>query len=417
MLVQKLSHNRNEALPPHARRPVYKRPLFWMSLLLMIIVPAPLDIIAFGLTPQSLLAPLSSVTLVLNTIFAPCLLGETLTALDVAATLLIVSGACISTVFGSHSHRIYDVAGLETLYTSAPFIKFETLMFAAGAAALAYVWLGRRNSNAEAAAAADAATAIAAVNDDKVSSDKDAASSLLPMPSSSSAARRGSDSGGGDAPPSDPPLSAATLAYNRRVPFAYGFLAAVCGVQQNLFTKTFSELLLSSISPSASSPSSAAAASTGVSSNQMHYALTYVVLLVSITFAVLQIAFINTGLAHADALLFLPIYNAFLIVAGIYAGRVYFAEMHALPTRLVICFVFGVCCTLSGIALLAQKKTPPPSPPRSSINKAEGSLSFLSDDDVVVDEEASLLMSTSQRDAASVESPERQQLLSAFDHS
>ena len=74
MMLQKLSHMRNEALPVHQRKPVLRRPLWWLSLFLMIVVPSPLDVASLALAPQSLLAPLSAVTLLLNALLAPCFL-------------------------------------------------------------------------------------------------------------------------------------------------------------------------------------------------------------------------------------------------------------------------------------------------------------------------------------------------------
>lgn len=90
----------------------------------MIVVPSPLDVASLALAPQSLLAPLSAVTLLLNALlgavflggFRCCCWGEgvkgthgrgsesrrsTLTVYDKVATLLIFVGAILSTAFGS----------------------------------------------------------------------------------------------------------------------------------------------------------------------------------------------------------------------------------------------------------------------------------------------------------------------------
>jgi hypothetical protein len=41
-MIQKWSHMKNEALPESERKPSYRRPLWWLSLFLMILLPSPL---------------------------------------------------------------------------------------------------------------------------------------------------------------------------------------------------------------------------------------------------------------------------------------------------------------------------------------------------------------------------------------
>lgn len=68
-----------EKKPESERRPPSRRPKWWASLFMMIIIPAPLDVISFSFAAQSLLAPLAAVTLLLNAVLSPYFLGETLT--------------------------------------------------------------------------------------------------------------------------------------------------------------------------------------------------------------------------------------------------------------------------------------------------------------------------------------------------
>ena len=60
------------------------------------------DFAALSFGPQSLVAPLGSLTLVSNVIFAPLLLKETIGHWDVLATVLIVVGSSVAVMFGSH---------------------------------------------------------------------------------------------------------------------------------------------------------------------------------------------------------------------------------------------------------------------------------------------------------------------------
>ena len=56
------------------------------------VVPAPFDIVAFAMAPQSIIASLTGVTIVLVQVFAPWCLGEHVTRTDWIATALIVCG-------------------------------------------------------------------------------------------------------------------------------------------------------------------------------------------------------------------------------------------------------------------------------------------------------------------------------------
>lgn len=95
-----------------------KRGLWWFSIFFIIVLPAPLDVVAFSYAPMSLLAPLAGITLLLNSVLAPCLLKERLTKRDMLATILITFGAVITTIFGQHTNQIYDVPGMYNLISS-----------------------------------------------------------------------------------------------------------------------------------------------------------------------------------------------------------------------------------------------------------------------------------------------------------
>jgi hypothetical protein len=107
-----------------------KERLWWMSLIMMVVIPTPLDILALGLAAQvraplparrpqppdavacgarcaqSLLAPLSAATLLFVIIFAPLYLPEKILLLDVIAVTLICIGAVVTTYFGNHKQEV-----------------------------------------------------------------------------------------------------------------------------------------------------------------------------------------------------------------------------------------------------------------------------------------------------------------------
>merc|ERR1712032_250419 len=78
----------------------------------------PGDLIAYSLAPMSLTTPLSGVSVALNTIMAPYLLGERLQPwIDMPAAALIVLGAAQTSAAGAHEDREFSVGLLWKLLT------------------------------------------------------------------------------------------------------------------------------------------------------------------------------------------------------------------------------------------------------------------------------------------------------------
>lgn len=74
------------------------------------------DFSALTFAPQSLIAPLGSLTLVSNTIFAPLLLKEKIEKRDVLATATIILGSTIAVMFASHEDVTYGIFELFSFY-------------------------------------------------------------------------------------------------------------------------------------------------------------------------------------------------------------------------------------------------------------------------------------------------------------
>ncbi|KAI9914922.1 hypothetical protein PsorP6_007219 [Peronosclerospora sorghi] len=111
--LQKKALKQNELLA--VPKPAYRLPL-WMFGFVLIVLGSILDFVAFGLAPQSLLAPLAALTLVWNMLLAPCFNKEKLSRKDVRATLVIFVGATFAVVFAAHTSPSYDLAMLLQLY-------------------------------------------------------------------------------------------------------------------------------------------------------------------------------------------------------------------------------------------------------------------------------------------------------------
>lgn len=292
MLLQKWSHmqeskkataslNNSEGAEV-AKTHVMCRPLWWLSLFFMILVPAPLDIAAFAFASQSLLAPLSGITLLLNAVFAPLVLKEKVTRQDLVASVLIAVGAAITTVFGAHTQTQYTVPTLYILFARPEWIFFQVL----ANVGVVTLWLAVRLALAE----------------------------RTRFPS-------------------------LRLLLKNNLAYLLAVLVALSGAQQMVFTKTVSELILESFE----------------GNMQFTYLLTYVLIGLAIWMAVFQIGYLNKGLELFDAVYFLPLYNAALIVLCIVVGGVYFDEVAHVTWLQIALFVLGVLICVGGVFLLKKR--------------------------------------------------------------
>ena len=106
----------------------YSSSLLWRLGLLLIIFGSLFDVAALGLGPQSLVAPLGSLTLVSNVLCAYALLKESVTRHDVLSTALIVIGATIAVAFGAHEQQQWSVDDLFHFFTQPQFIVYATII-------------------------------------------------------------------------------------------------------------------------------------------------------------------------------------------------------------------------------------------------------------------------------------------------
>lgn len=121
--LQKRLHQINMDQDDKVKTQYYKHNL-WRIGLALVILGSLADVAALVFAPQSVIAPLGSLTLVSNTIFAPMLLREKITKCDVVATSLIVIGAAVAVSFGPHEDITYTVDELFSFYKRGPFIAY-----------------------------------------------------------------------------------------------------------------------------------------------------------------------------------------------------------------------------------------------------------------------------------------------------
>jgi hypothetical protein len=105
---------------------------FWtiklIGLLCIIIINPICDVAAFSFTAQSVIAPLAGLTLVWNTMLAPCLLDETPTRLHYISAFCVFAGVATVGVSGNHTSSSYTLAEIRLLFRQTSFIIYAVLL-------------------------------------------------------------------------------------------------------------------------------------------------------------------------------------------------------------------------------------------------------------------------------------------------
>jgi len=118
MLSLKRAHG-----PAFASIPWYRNSWFWLGIVLFVFTAAGLDIIVFGITPLSLIAPFAGLTIVVSFVFATigvCGVREIPTKTSLVAVVLITAGVTICSIFGPHDGGTLEPSELTRLFNRAP---------------------------------------------------------------------------------------------------------------------------------------------------------------------------------------------------------------------------------------------------------------------------------------------------------
>lgn len=100
----------------------------WLAGFLFVVVGSLVDFMAFGLAPQSLLAPLAALSMVWNLFIASYMHDERYTAADLKAVALIVCGTGFTVLVGSHEEREFTLDQLMALYREPRMAYYGTVV-------------------------------------------------------------------------------------------------------------------------------------------------------------------------------------------------------------------------------------------------------------------------------------------------
>lgn len=142
LALQRLSHQKNEALEISERLPANRQRLNIIGIIFLFFGSL-VDCAALGFAPATIISCMGSLTLVLNMILAPLLINEDVYLRDVAVNGLVIVGTLISVWFGPHETPAYDLDDLMRLVQEPTFIMYQSL-FGMWVLSLVVVWMDLR---------------------------------------------------------------------------------------------------------------------------------------------------------------------------------------------------------------------------------------------------------------------------------
>lgn len=269
-IVQKLTHNDESEVHMCCRW------RWWLGFL-MLLTSGILEGISLSYAPLSIVAPLSGLTVILNTIFAVVFLKETYRWIESVIVVLLAAGIGLTTSFGAHTQAKH----MDAEYLSHLLFRDSMSYYYAGGFGLLIV--------------------------------------LVFMIVSYQKCHQ----------------------FKRLEAFGYATTASFFGAQQNMFLKCGFLMLKETLQ----------------GSKQYQHAFFWETVALAFVFAVSQITILNMGLSRHDAVSYIPVYQAALVVFGVVAGGYYFKEFDTLENTDLIGFVSGIGLIVSG--LMAMTAVPP----------------------------------------------------------
>lgn len=125
--IQKVSLDRNSALPASRQRSSLRQPL-WIAGCICMIAGAIADFAVLPFAPQSLLAPLATTTLVFNVAMANVLSKERPSCMNIVATATILAGTVLVVVFGDRCSPTRRADELVERFEATPMIVYIVLV-------------------------------------------------------------------------------------------------------------------------------------------------------------------------------------------------------------------------------------------------------------------------------------------------
>ncbi|KAI8066032.1 hypothetical protein BDF21DRAFT_345889 [Thamnidium elegans] len=301
MAFQRKSHLLNDKLALELRKNSFKRPLWVTSFTTFLVANIIGSIFSIGYLPIVILAPIGAMGLVFNAIAAKIVLGDPFLKKTVIGTCLIVIGALLVGLFGVIPEPDHDIDDLIRLYKKPAFIAyFSILEFIILTGLLTTHYFERLYHLMESA-------------------------TLQPNNIGKFVGKW---------------VSMQDL--KKYIGISFGVLSGNISSQSILFAKSGLELILLTVVQH---------------KNQLNHALTWILLVMMIVTAILQLYYLNKGLQFCDTVILIPLSSCTFNVSCLFNGLVYYDQWDRLRWWQLLLVMLGVTITICGVLMISWRSS------------------------------------------------------------
>ncbi|KAF9180646.1 hypothetical protein BGZ50_006060 [Haplosporangium sp. Z 11] len=339
----KLDHVRNSAQPTERQRNECGRPLWHIGLYLYIASQLAGSTIALNFLKTQWVAPLGSIALIFNFVFAKMLVGTQITRQDVYGTIVVMVSVIWIVVFGGMNtsgdiEENLTLTDLKELFAKVVFVIYFSIL---NAIIFMFLALGMY-----------AYWAIS-LDDESGQMRKNMKTRLTQLLGTNRFARASGLTLEGDE-------GLEAEARDQRLKKVVAMIMAACGgllaSETLLLAKSGVKLITSTLA----------------GQNQFTDNLSYFILFILVFTAILQVYCLNTGLKLYDSVLVVPTFYGFYTAFGLINSTIYLDQLGDYEPWVLLLVLVGICALIYGVKMLSA--------PKPEQNPTGGPLSSLEND-------------------------------------
>ncbi|GJJ67823.1 magnesium transporter [Entomortierella parvispora] len=336
----KLDHVRNSALAQDRQRNECGRPMWHIGLYLYVASQLAGSTIALNFLKTQWVAPLGSIALIFNFVFAKILVGTQITRQDVYGTIVVMASVVWIVVFGGMNsggdiEDTLTLADLKALFSRVVFIIYFSIL---NAIIFSFLALGMY-----------AYWAIS-LDDDSGQMRKNMKTKLTQLLGKNRLARASGLTLEGDE-------GLEAEARDQRLKKVVAMIMSSCGgllaSETLLLAKSGVKLITSTLA----------------GQNQFTDNLSYFILFVLVFTAILQVYCLNTALKLYDSVLVVPTFYGFYTAFGLVNSTIYLNQLGSYEPWVLLLVLLGIASLIYGVRMLSA--------PKPELNPSGGALSAL----------------------------------------
>ncbi|KAG0242859.1 hypothetical protein BGX31_011449 [Mortierella sp. GBA43] len=323
----KLDHVRNSALPTERQRNECGRPLWHIGLYLYIASQLAGSTIALNFLKTQWVAPLGSIALIFNFVFAKILVGTQITRKDVYGTIIVMISVIWIVVFGGMNsggdiEETMTLTDLKALFARVVFVIYFSIL---NAIIFAFLALGIY------------AYWVISLDDESGQLRKDMKTKLTKLLGTNRLARASGLTLEGDE-------GLEAEARDLRLKKVVALIMSACGgllaSETLLLAKSGVKLVTSTMG----------------GQNQFTDNLSYFILFVLVFTAILQVYCLNTGLKLYDSVLVVPTFYGFYTAFGLINSTIYLDQLGDYEAWVLFLVLVGIGALIYGVRMLSAPK-------------------------------------------------------------